>query len=464
MSTITVAPEQSAPRLGIIGEGRRRQRPSAERALSLSQVPLAISVIAFWIFFISYWVPEFRGFPGSDFLLAQLSPLASKELTSQGHALVLVQADHGGLVAAYLLCAGLVLPALARARFWLARLSLLVVAYFGLMCALVSLFGLLVRGQVPDTLLGIALLAVWVVTAVITAWRSLWVDVTQLPPRPVGALWLLVVYTLLTPAPTAVGRWLFGRELRTSALDLLDSGISLRWSALIAASTFPVYLAGLAVGGLVAVAYILMPPRWPDVPILRPAVAGVVTLAMLVICGVLATSAAGRRAAELRMGSPAKAVGFSCGAWTAPPVAGLPAETIIVTGATCQRLTTYSGYRRLAGGRLSQSLSPISATMPDGTAIHGKFIAARYGNILVAATTNRLDNRADLLVGVRTLDLTQAWQFACPDKKPLSVRFAGSDDKADPAAGRSGEQRQDPAIFVGCPSGEPVRLDPVKGS
>jgi hypothetical protein len=461
VSTITVAPEHSAPTLGLIGEGRRRARPTPERALALSHVPLAISGVVFWIFFISYWVPEFTGFPGTSFMLAQLSPLASKELTSQGHALVPVQADRSGLLAAYLLFAAVVLPPLARARFWLARLSLVVSAYLGAICALVSVFSLAVRGQLLATVLGVVLLAGWVVTAVITAWRSLWVDVTQLPGRSPRALWLLAAYALLTPAPVAVGRWLFARELRTSALDVLGSGVGLRWSALIAPSTFAIYLAGVAVGCLVAVGYVLAPPRWPGKVVVIAAVAGGAALLLLLVSGVLAHTAGSRRAEELRLGSPVGYIGFTCGAWTYNK-AGLPAQTIIVTGATCQRLTAYSGFRRLRSGHLPQSLSPISVETPDGKPISGKFVSARYGEILVVATTNRLDNHADLLVGVRTTDLTQAWQFSCGSKKALAVRFVGSDDP-DPAAGRTGTPGQTPAVFVGCP-GALVQLDPTRGT
>jgi hypothetical protein len=425
-------------------------------------VPLAISGLVFWIFFISYWVPEFTGFPGTNFALTQLSPLASKEVTSQGHPLVGVQADRTGLLAAYLLCAAVVLPPLARARFWLARLSLVVVAYLGMICAVVSVFGLVLRGRLLATLFGVVLLAGWVVTALVTAWRSLWVDVTQLPPRPLRALWLLAVYAALTPAPVAVGRWLFARQLRTAAIDISQSGVGLRWSALLAPSTFPVYLAGIAVGGLVAAGYVLVPPRRAGTPVGISAVAGVAILLLLVVSGVLAHSAAGRRAEELRMGSPAGHVGYTCGAWTRS-VAGLPAQTVIATGATCQRLTAYSGYRRLTGARLPESLSPIRAAMPDGRPISGKLISGRYGKILVVATTNRFDNRADLLVGVRTTDLSQAWQYACPDKKALTVRFAGSDDPPDPAAGRTGTPAEAPAVFVGCSGGQ-VQLEPTRGT
>ena len=120
-----------------------------------------------WLFFVFYWVPEFDGFPGATFLLTQLSPLAAKGLTTQGQSLVPIQDGRSGLVAGFLLLAALAIPPLARARFWLARLLLVPLFYLAAIGGLVTLLTTLVRGQLGVTLLGLALMLVWIVTAAV---------------------------------------------------------------------------------------------------------------------------------------------------------------------------------------------------------------------------------------------------------------------------------------------------------
>lgn len=463
MSILTVEPGQKAPELGLLGENRKRPVPGARQALAFAHVPLAISGTVWWLFFIAYWIPEFHNFPGGDFLLTQLSPLASPGLSSQGHAVVAIQADRTGVMAGFLLLAALAIPPLSRTRYWLARLSLVGISYLAVVAVAVSLLGVIVRSQVRDSALGVIGLVVWLVAALLTSWRSVWVDVDTLPIRPKRALWLLALYALLAPAPLAVGRWLFAPELREAAVSVLDSGLTLRWAALMTPLSVPLYLAGLLVGVLVACVYAYVPPRWPGSRRRTPIFVGVPALVLLLITSGAASAAAPDRVTKLATASPIDDVTFSCGNWINAQMLGEPVQTLIVSGARCDRATSYAGYRRTGGSPLDGSVMPVRATLPDGTPLTSRVISARYGDIIVMATTSRLDASADAVVAVRMSDGTRAWRYACIDGRPLGVRFAGGNDPADPTAGRITTGNESDAVEVSCSDGS-HRLDPTTGA
>ncbi|GAA3615360.1 hypothetical protein [Microlunatus ginsengisoli] len=462
MSILTVEPGQRSPELGLLGENRKRPAPTARQALAVSHVPLAISGTVWWLFFMAYWIPEFHNFPGGDFLLTQLSPLAAPGITTQGNPVVALQVDRSGAMAAYLLLAALAIPPLTRTRYWLARLSLMVISYAAVVAVVVSVLGILVRGQVQQTVLGLIGLVVWLVTALVTSWRSLWVDVNTLPIRPKRALWLLPVYVLFVPAPLAVGRWLFSPELRDAAVSVLDSGLTLRWAALLTPISLPLYLSGVMVGVLAACLYAYVPPRWPGTRRRTPIFFAAAALVTLLITSTIASAAAPGRVERLATASPADDVSFSCGHWVNDEMPGEPARTLIVTGARCDRATSYAGYRRTGGSPLDGSLLPIRANQPDETPITSRYVAALYDDIVVMATTTRLDARPNGLVAVRLSDGGRAWSFTCADHRPFGLRFAGGDDPADPAAGRITRVGEPDSINVACDSGS-SRLDPTTG-
>ena len=462
MSILTVEPGQRQPELGLLGDNRKGSAPSARQALALSYVPFAISTTVWWLFFIAWWIPEFHNFPGSDFLLTQLAPLASPGLTSQGHAVVAVQEGRSGVMAGFLLLAALAIPPLTRTRFWLARLALIAIGYIAVVAVAVSLLGTLVRGELQQSALGVIGLVVWVVTALLTGWRSVWVDVDTLPIRPKRALWLLAVYILFVPAPLAVGRWMFSPELRGAAESVLNSGLTLRWAALLTPVSIPLYLCGVMLGILVACVYSYVPPRWPGTRRRTPIFFATAALIVLLITSTMASAGGPARVAQLASSSPADDVTFSCGYWTDNQLPGEPAHTLIVTGTQCDHATSYVGYRRTGASSLDGSLLPIRASQPDNSPITSRYVAARYGEIVVMATTTRIDARPNGLVAVRIPDGSRAWTFSCADRRPFTIRLAGGDDPSDPAAGRVTQPGEADSVNLTCDTGS-SRLNPATG-
>ena len=76
------------------------------------------------------------------------------------------------------------------------------------------------------------------------------------------------------------------------------------------------------------------------------------------------------------------------------------------------------------------------------------------------ATTDRPDNQANRLVGLRFGDLTQLWELSCGDV--MFVRFALVPAGENPALGHItiGEDR--PTVVANC-AGVPVLFDPITG-
>jgi hypothetical protein len=289
------------------------------------------------------------------------------------------------------------------------------------------------------------------------------VDVDTLPIRPKRALWLLAVYILFVPAPLAVGRWMFSPELRDAAVSVLDSGLTLRWAALLTPVSIPLYLSGVMLGILVACIYAYVPPRWPGTRRRTPIFFAAAGMVVLLITSTMASAGGPARVAQLASASPAGDVTFSCGYWTDNQMPGEPARTLIVTGTQCDHATSYVGYRRTGAGSLDGSLLPIRASQPDNSPITSRYVAARYADIVVMATTTRLDARPDGLVAIRISDTSRAWTFSCADRRPFTIRFAGGDDPGDPAAGRVTQPGEADSVNVSCDSGS-SRLDPTTGA
>jgi hypothetical protein len=352
------------------------------------------------------------------------------------------------------------LAPLARARHWLARLSLWPLTYVAAIGAAVIVLSTLARGRLGSDFLGVLLLVGWVWAAVITTWRSLWVDIDDLPRRPARVGWLLGVFALISPAPVALGRSLFAPELRAAALAVLDNDLTLRWAALLTPTTALVYLSGVLLGVLVWAGYVLWTPRRGTSRV-SAAVVLAVTLVALVVVVPQTAAAADRRLEVILTQSPSEEIGFTCGLWTERPHGG-PVETLVVTGLQCKRVTAYSGYGEVSSTDLGLSLSPVRAETFDGRRIPGRLVAAQYGEALVLAGTDRLDNRVTQLVGLRMADGAPLWRYPCAADEPPRVRFAGSRSGDDTGAGRLTLRGERATVLLDCGRGE-VRLDPWTG-
>lgn len=456
-------PQPEAPplTLGNLGrEDRHAKRRAAETALEYVYVPAVISVMAFWLFFTAHWVPEFQSFPGARFVLEQLAPLASKELTSGGQPLVASQAGHSGAAAAYLLFASLLFAPLARSRYWLARLVLWPLTYAAAIAATVSVLGVVLRGRLGADLLGVLLLVVWVLAAGITTWRSLWVDIDDLPLRPAGVVWLLGVFALVNPVPVALGRALFAPELRTAALEMVDNSLSLRWPVLLAPATAWVYLSGLLLGVLYWACYLLWPPRRTRKATL-PVVALVGAVVGVLVIGPQAADSAARRLGVVRTQSPAADLSFTCGSWTQEP-SRQPVQTLVVAGLGCGRLVAFSGYREVASRDFAESLSRVDAETFAGEDIDGRVVGAQYGPVVSVAAVEPGRGRPTVLLGLRVSDAAELWRFRCPPRGTVKLRFAGVPTGDDAASGRQTLRGERPGVLVDC-GGRTVRLDPRTG-
>ncbi|HYP44092.1 MAG TPA: hypothetical protein VEQ66_02720 [Propionibacteriaceae bacterium] len=469
----SAAPQQDQPaerpptpvepilQLGPLGrEDRHQWSRSADNALAVVYLPALISVTVWWIFFTAFWLPELQTLPGARFLLEQLAPLASKEVTSGGEALVTGQSGHSGAPAAILLAASLILAPLTRSRYWLARLAIWPVTYVASVAAAVSVLGVLLRGRLLEDLLGVALVVVWVHAAVKTTWHSLWVDIDTLPRRPTDVAWVLGLFTLVATAPVAVGRSLFAPELRLAALGVLGNDAALRWGALLTPATAWVYVSGLLLGVLVWAVYLLWPPRGVR-RLALPIGALLGALLALSVIGPQATRAATAQAEAMRTQSPGARLSFTCGFWTRS-VPDQPVQTLVISGLGCKQLTSFRGYVETSHREAAISLSPVRALTVTGRRIGGRLVAAQYGDVVVLAATDRLDRRPTALVGLRIGDGRELWRVGCRADRPVRVRFARATGGDDPVGGRQTGRGERALIHLDC-AGELRRLDPRTG-
>lgn len=448
----------------LVGSLGRDDRHAAHRsgteALRLVHLPLVISAGAFWLFFISYWVPELGSLPGAHFMLEQFAPLASKELTSESRPLVESQQGHLGLSAALVLIVAVLIPVLARSRWWLARLALWPLTYLAAISAVVTLIGVLVRGQLGVNLLGLLLLVVWVASAALTTWRSLWVDVDTLPARPARVGWLIAAFALFNPAPVTLGRAWFAPELRSAAESVVHNDLTLRWAALLTPATALVYLCGVLVALVAWAAYLLWPPRQVDRRTV-PVVGLVLALVAVLLIGPQAAAAGADRAAVIASASPRDEIGLTCGSWV-HQLKGRPARTLVVSGLSCRRITAFAGYDEVSTRATADSLSPVNAGTLLGRRIERKLVGAAYGDMVVLASTDRVDNHATALVGLRMSDAAEVWRYRCPVAGSMTLRFIDSSEGDDSTAGRLTLRGEKAAVAVDCGAGT-VRLDPRTG-
>ena len=331
----------------------------SHHSLRWAWVPAIISVAVNAIFLVAWWLPEFSNFPGHQAALSQLWPLATKEVTSAGQAAVEAQVDRSGALAALMLITSLALPFLVRSPSWVVRIVVpMASVYVGVVAWVVTVLGLLTRGTLSQSWVGMILLTAWVLTAGVTVWRSLFVQLDELPPRPTRTLWVVVLFALLYPVPLAAGRSLFAPELTPAAQRLLDTDPTLRIAALNDVSTLLLYLSGVFLALTVWSLYMLVPPlqsiRVPWVrrtaragdPLVPRVLIGLVCILGLAITGIQASEAGRVRAEQLQSGSPATDL-LTCSSWTRTQP-GRPTASLVSRGDHCRELTAYVGYDQSA--------------------------------------------------------------------------------------------------------------------
>ena len=466
-------PDAAAPTLASFGvpvlEDARDQLVARVRLAVV--LPFAISAAAHALLFISYWLPETDAFPAHDWWLTQLAPLASEALTSAGQAQVEAQRQQIGIGGELLLLCSVALLLLARHPRRLGQAAVLLPAGVGVGVGLLLVVALLAGGQADDSGVGLLLVGVWVGAAGYAGVYSLLLELGGSRRRRwSNGVPLLVAYAVVAPAPTALGRALFGPELRASAAALQGNTVTLRLAALNPGPTVLLYLAGLGVGVVLWAAYQCWPLRRDAA---MPARIGVLVLA-LVATGALggaAAQVARQRAVQLAQDSPAATTRYGCGsALLDPPATSKrapappgPARTLVLTGLTCRTVTAFSGYRQLATATLPEPVTPVTVRRPDGRRVGGRVVSAQYGNVLVLAATSRLDTAADRIYGVGVADAALRWRFSCDGLPRLRLRFAAVPAGDDPARGHVTEGERGAQVVAVC-DGRTVRLDPASGA
>ena len=470
--TISYAdPEAAAPTLASFGvpvlpDAREQLLTRVRVAVVL---PLLVSLGVHLVFFISFWIPETNAFPAHDWWLTQLSPLASEAVTSAGRTQVDVQQDQLGIGGELLLLCAVALLLLARHPRRFGQRAVLVPAALGTVVGLAVLAGVLLGARPREQALGVVLVAVWVGAAAYAGTYSLLLDLDPSRRRRwSNGIPMLAAYAVVAPAPTAVGRALFGQDLRDVAATLQANTVALRLSALNPGPTLLLYLAGVLVGVSVWLAYQCWPLRRDTTMLAR---VGLLALALVATGGVgsAAAGVAQRRAEQLRVESPAEAVRFSCGSallGTGPqesePRVGDPAHTLVITGLTCRGVTTFEGYRQVSTRSLPDSVSPVTVRTPGGDRLTGRVVGAQYGDVLVLAATSRLDTGADRLFALRVEDGALIWRFSCDTSTRLRLRFARVPGGEDPRRGHLTEGERRPQVVARC-GDQILRLDPATG-
>ncbi len=453
----------AAPTLEALGSEDPDRLRSARLAAA---VPLALTLGVQAVFFLQYWLPETSHFPTRHWWLTQLAPLASPGLTSAGTRQVIAQDGSWGLAAVVLLAASWGVFGLCRsARLWLGPVLLAVPFGIGLVTAIIVVTVLAATGNLGRSALAVLVLIAWLVAAGYATIGKIFNAPLDLPVKRVrDGLPLLVLYAAVGPVPTAVGRWLFGGDLRQVAANLQQNEVAFRLGALWTPSTLLFYLCGLAVGVAVWIAYHCWPVRQASI---RPVVALVVTVLLIGLLGWPTAISAGHRAETLAAVSPARNGHFACGAWMLQPPADQPAgpeETAVISGFTCRTLTTYVGYRQMVSHTLPTGLDPVEARVPNGRTITTTPVAAQYGPVIVIAGTDRLSGEADQLFAVAVYEQKLLWSWRCGEdrSRPMELRFARVPGGDDPAAGHVTRGEKRATIVVRCED-RTVRFDPITG-
>ncbi|MGI3779500.1 MAG: hypothetical protein ACRYG2_01870 [Janthinobacterium lividum] len=460
-----VARHETEPELRSPWPGREldAQRRTIRTAATL---PLAMLLAVQWLFLVAGGLPETSALPARTWWLAQLGALSL---------------FHHPVDVGLLLVCSAGLAVLVRRGQRIGRAWLAAPAALGTLVTLVVLAEQAVAGLTSGALSVIVLL-VWLAT---TWWAVAHAVLAGLAPRPpvttrTGAV-LVGAWIVLLPGPLALGRWLLAPGLRDEAGLLAGNSEALRFSALLTSASVRLYLFGAI---LVLVAW-LGYQCWP-----RPGgrrswwwyVALAVGFVALLELWWTAQTVADRRVTELRYGSPAADLHFTCATWVYPPTADQPADTatqtVAVSGSGCSTVTTYAGYRQLGTTAAGVSVSPVALRSPGVGASHDEpdkplltrsrgpageprsLLGARYGDVVVLAGSNRFDDTADQLVAVSVHGGPALWRFVCGDKREVRARFAGG--QRDPTSTATVPGEPGDAVVLTC-GGRRLRFDPVTG-
>jgi hypothetical protein len=456
-------PQAPAPSFGVPeATDPNRNEPRALRAVRIATIPFVISIAAHFVFFLAFWVPETSRFPQQAWWLNQLAPLSSQYVISGGMPLAELQEGGAGVTATLLLIFSLLILWMARSGYWVARTWIWAPVLAGAAVCVVTIALLAANHQLALAWVSVVLMICWVVAAGWAAWLSMLVDIDSLPRKGHrSGLAILIAYVLLGAPPTAVGRLLFAPELREVAEELQQNTVALRTAALALPTNLWIYLSGVLAGVVLWLAYQLVPPRRDrrTVTLAAALVASLITL--LAFGGLVTQPAASKQTERLRTESPIDRLRLTCGKWIADPAAPVQ-QTVAIDQPDCNRLTTYAGYIQREMQILPEDFSSLNLRTPEGEPIRGKFVAARYDTVLVVASGGVEDHRATTVRGLLLSDGIQVWQWRCPTKTDLTLRFAGVPGGDDGSRGYITLAGETSAVVVGCPS-TLKRLDPRTG-
>ncbi len=457
-------PQAPAPSFGVPeAVDPAGNEPRALRAVRIATIPFVISAGAHFVFFLAFWVPESSRFPPQPWWLNQLAPLSSKYLVSGGMAMSELQANDPGIAAALLLILSVLILWMARSGYWVARTWIWAPVLAGAAVCVVELALLAANEELSLVWVSVFLMICWVGSAGWAAWLSMLVDIDAVPAKGhrSGVL-ILLAYVLLGAPPTAVGRMLFGHDLRAVAYDLQQNTVALRTAALALPANLWIYLSGVLAGVVLWLTYQLVPPR-RDRRTIALAGAFVAALIVLLVFGAFVTGpAASERAYQLRYRSPVEELGSTCGKWVADPAATVQ-HTLAIDQSDCRRVTTYEGYIQREMQIIPETLTGVRVNTPEGVLIQSKLVAAKYDNVVVVATRNPGgDYRATAVRGWLLSDGIQVWQWSCPTPTDLTLRFARVPGGDDAYRGYITLRGETSSVVVGCPA-IVKRLDPHTG-
>ena len=471
-STKEVEPVLGSPWPGReLGQVRRTVRQAAT-------LPLAVLLGVQWIVLAGRGVPETDVLPAQEWWLRQLSAVSV--------------ADHP-LGATLLVACSTALAVLVRRGQRLGRAWLVLPAAGGSVVALVALLAQAVVGLGAGAL-AVLVLLLWLTS---TWWAVGHAVLAGLAPRlpltPRSGLLVLLAWVVLLPGPLAAGRLLLAPDLRTEAVALAANTEGLRFAALLTAVSVRLTVFGTMLGLVAWLGH----QCWPRPGVrrgLRWYTALFVSLVVLLELWWTAPTLAERRVTELRYGTPVAELHFGCATWVYPPAedapAATPTQTVAVSGAGCERVTTYVGYHQRGTTATDVSVSPVALRAPapagtdeetpsSGSGLPGvprlptgrggslgpageprPLVGARYGSVLVLAGTNRFDRTADQLVAVDVRGGPALWRFVCGDKREVRARFAGG--QPDPTSPATNPGEPGDAVVLTC-GARRLYLDPVTG-
>lgn len=433
------------------GAASPAKRPEASQtpARWLFLIPAVATVVQF----VAYWVPEVGLLLPTDLVVVQVSPLVAPVIASAGQAQAATQSGVAGVLPAIFLAAALVSRVASTSRRSLVRAALAPAALLASATALVQLLLCLRAGEKAAA--GLVLLGVMAVLGVQTARSSLGVNPDSVAARTQPSVGALVGFGVSVVGPIALGRCLFAPTLRDAAARLPRS---LGWSALGWSTSWPLWLAGMAVFA-VAWALVQLVPPWRG----RHLVAPVLILVLGIGAGFSYAFPTARdvgrvRAAEIATGSPADSIPQLCTAWWRRTT---PERTIATSGRSCATVTVFTGYSVVASHHTAMRLGDFTdLETPEGDTVGRNDANALYGDVFVTAASTTGDDTADAVVGLDFGTGAVKWRWTCRDPN-LRVRFAGTGhDNSGARQTRAGEGAR---VVVSCGGGRTVRLNPATG-